>query len=90
MKIKVIGSGCPTCKKLHEMAKKAVKEANIDAEIEYSTNAQEIVEMGLVHGPILTIDGKLAEVKSFSVEGVKEAILENSCDEDCCPDKDCC
>jgi small redox-active disulfide protein 2 len=90
MKIKVIGSGCPTCKKLHEMAKEAVKEAGIDAEIEYSTNVQEIVEMGLVHGPILTVDGKLVEVKSFSVEGVKEAILENNCGDNCCSDKDCC
>jgi len=90
MKIKVIGSGCPTCKKLHEMAKEAVKEAGIDAEIEYSTNVQEIVEMGLVQGPILTVDGKLAEVKSFNVEGVKEAILENTCGDNCCSGKDCC
>lgn len=90
MKIKVVGSGCPTCKKLHEMAQEAVKEADIDAEIEYSTNVQEIVEMGLVHGPILLVDGKLASIKNLSVEGVKEAILENSSKDSCCFNKGCC
>lgn len=75
MKIKVIGSGCPTCKKLHLITEEAVKEAGIDAEVEYSTNIQEIVELGLMQSPVLVVDGKPVNFKSFNVKGVKEAIL---------------
>lgn len=75
MKIKVIGSGCPTCKKLYHITEKAVKEAGIEAEVEYSTNIQEIIELGLMQSPVLTVDGKPVNLKSFSEKGVKEAIL---------------
>ena len=58
MKIQVLGSGCPTCKKLFEITQKAVAEMNLDAEIEYITDVQKIVEMGLMQSPVLAIDGK--------------------------------
>jgi len=35
MKIQVLGSGCPTCKKLFETTKKIASELGIDAEVEY-------------------------------------------------------
>lgn len=77
MKIKVIGSGCPKCKKLHLMTEEAVKEAGIDAEVKYSTSIQEIVELGLMQSPVLVVDGKPVNFKSFNVKEVKEAILGN-------------
>lgn len=75
MKISVLGSGCSTCKKLHEAVTEIVKKENIDAEVEYSTDVTRIVELGLMHSPVLVIDRKPVELKSNSEKDVKEAIL---------------
>ena len=58
MQIQVLGSGCPTCKKLFERTKQAVQGLGISAEGEYITDIQRIVEMGVMQMPVLAIDGK--------------------------------
>ena len=35
MKIQVLGSGCHNCKKLYELTQQAVKELNMNEEVEY-------------------------------------------------------
>jgi small redox-active disulfide protein 2 len=60
MKIQVLGSGCPTCKKLFELTKQAVDELGLKIEVEYITDIQRIVEMGVMSSPVLAIDGKPA------------------------------
>ena len=56
--IQILGSGCPTCKKLYEITKKAVGELGLNTEVEYITDVQKIVEMGVMSSPILAINGK--------------------------------
>ncbi len=59
MTIQVLGSGCPTCKKLFELTKQAVKELTLkETKVEYLTDIQKIVEMGMMSSPVLVIDGK--------------------------------
>jgi len=62
MKIKIIGSGCPICHKLHEMVLSLKKEGKIKADIEYSKNINELIELGVMGSPALVIDGKVANV----------------------------
>jgi small redox-active disulfide protein 2 len=76
MKISILGSGCATCKKLHELVIKIVKDEKIDAEVEYSDDVTKIVELGLMHSPVLVVDGKPVELKSNSEKDVKDAICE--------------
>jgi len=45
MKIQVLGSGCPACRNLFELTKKAVEELNLKAEVEYISDIQKIIEM---------------------------------------------
>lgn len=88
MKISVLGSGCATCKRLHEAVQKVVKDGNIDAEVEYSTDVARIVELGLMSSPVLVVDGKPVELKSISEKDVKEALckkLEKSSNNTGCP-----
>lgn len=75
MKIQVLGSGCPTCKKLYEVTSQAVKELGVDAEVEYVTDIQKIIEMGVMSSPVLAVDGK-AVLTGFlpDIEKVKEII----------------
>ncbi|MFH1823029.1 MAG: thioredoxin family protein [Patescibacteria group bacterium] len=58
MQIQVLGSGCPTCKKLFETTKKVVSDLGINAEVEYITDASKMIEMGVMSSPVLAIDGK--------------------------------
>ena len=78
MKIQVLGSGCPTCKKLFELTKKAVEELELKTEVEYSTDIQKIIEMGVMSSPVLAINGKPALAGSLpDVEKIKNMIKEN-------------
>jgi len=61
MKIQVLGSGCPTCKSLFELTKKAIEELSLNSKVEYITGAEginKIVEMGIMSSPVLVINGK--------------------------------
>ena len=61
MKIQVLGSGCPTCKKLYEITQKAVIEMGMKEKVEYlsgQAGTQAIIEMGIMQSPVLAVDGK--------------------------------
>ena len=76
MKISVLGSNCAACKKLHESVLKVVKDEKIDAEVEYSDDVIKIVELGLMHSPVLVVDGESVELRSGSEKDIAEAIYE--------------
>ena len=79
MKIQVLGSGCPTCKKLFELTKQAVEELKLKEEVEYVTDIQKILEMGVMSSPILSVDGKPVIVGSVpSIEKIKQTLEDNS------------
>ena len=59
MKIEVLGTGCPKCKKLAENAETAVKELGIEYEIEKVTEINEIMKFGVMVTPALAIDGQV-------------------------------
>ena len=87
MKVSVLGSGCATCKKLLASVVKIVKEEKLDADVEYSTDVSRIIELGLMHSPVLLVDGKPVELKSNSEKDVKQAICkknEKKSDESSC------
>lgn len=75
MKIQVLGSGCLKCKKLHELTSQAVDELGIECEVEYTTDVQKIIELGLVSSPVLVVDGKAVCVGSVpDITKIKELI----------------
>jgi small redox-active disulfide protein 2 len=75
IKIQVLGSGCPTCRKLFELTQKAVEDLGLKAEVEYSDDIQKILEMGLMSSPVLVINRKPALVGFLpDTEKIKEII----------------
>lgn len=54
--IKVLGSGCNSCKKLYENVLTAVKNINLEVETEYVTDMQKIMEYGVMSTPALIIN----------------------------------
>lgn len=59
MEIKVLGSGCANCKKLHALTQEAVKELGVQAEVIYVTDLQEIMKTGIMRMPGMIINGKV-------------------------------
>ena len=59
MIIKVLGSGCASCKKLEENTRKAVEELGIDATIEKVTDFKKIMAYGVMKTPALVVDEKV-------------------------------
>lgn len=57
MKIEILGTGCPKCKKLNELAEEAVNELNLSAEIIKVTDINKIIDYGVMVTPALVIDG---------------------------------
>jgi glutaredoxin len=63
MKIEVLGSGCPTCKKLYELTQKAAAEIGYKDKVEYvggNEGIQKIVELGAMSSPVIAVNGKIA------------------------------
>jgi len=75
MKIQVLGSGCPTCKRLLELTEQALSELGMNEEVEYVTDVSKIVEVGVMQSPVLAIGGKpvMAGIVP-EVEKIKELI----------------
>ena len=77
MKIQVLGSGCPTCKELYELTLQAVKELNLNEEVEYTTDISKIIEMGVMSSPVLAVDGRPVLVGQVpEVEKIKNILKE--------------
>ncbi len=76
MKIQILGTGCPKCKKLGELADQAAKEMGLEFEIEKVTGIADIMEFGVMTTPALAVDGKVLSAGHVpSYEKVKDLLL---------------
>lgn len=57
MEIKILGTGCPKCKKLTEVAELAAKELGIQYNLEKVTDLERIMEYSVLSTPALVVDG---------------------------------
>jgi small redox-active disulfide protein 2 len=79
MEIKILGTGCPKCKRLEQLAREAVEEAGVDeATIIHVTKMDEIMAYpilstpGLVINEVLKSSGRLPR-KEEIIQWIKEA-----------------
>ena len=59
MIIKILGAGCANCHKLEDLAKAAVDQLGIDAEVVEVTDMKDIMSYGVMSTPALVIDEEL-------------------------------
>ena len=57
--IKVLGPGCANCRKLEEIAHRALADAGVEGEVVKVTDIQEILAHDVLKTPGLWINGKL-------------------------------
>lgn len=76
MVIKVLGTGCPSCKKLEINVRAAISEVGIEASVEKVEDLQKIMEYGVMSTPALVIDEKVvAKGKVLSVGDIKKLLV---------------
>jgi small redox-active disulfide protein 2 len=75
MKIQILGTGCPKCKKLTANAEEAVRAIDIECEIEKITDINEIMDFGVMMTPAVAIDGEVKSTgKLLSVDQIKQLL----------------
>ncbi|MCD6475156.1 MAG: TM0996/MTH895 family glutaredoxin-like protein [Anaerolineaceae bacterium] len=56
MIIKILGTGCPKCKRLEQLAKEVLTEMNMTAEVEKVTSMDDIMAYDIISTPALVIN----------------------------------
>jgi len=75
MKIEILGTGCPKCKKLYELTCQAVAEAGIEATIEKVEDMNRISGYGVFMTPALVVDGQVkSSGKALKLQEIKKAL----------------
>ncbi len=59
MKIQILGTGCPKCRKLTALAEEAAKELGISYELEKVDDVNDIIAFGVMTTPGLAVDGRV-------------------------------
>lgn len=59
MKISVLGTGCPKCTKLAELAEEVAEELDLDYQLEKITDISQIVAYGILATPGLVINDQV-------------------------------
>ena len=77
MEIKILGTGCPSCRALYEAVKQAVDESGIEATVVKEEDVLKIISYNILSLPALVIDEKIVSAgKKLSVAEVKVFITE--------------
>ena len=72
MEVKILGSGCPNCKRLEEVARQAAAEAGLEAQFTKVTDMPSIMSYPILSTPGLVVNEK---VKSSGRIPRKEEIV---------------
>ncbi len=59
MDVRVLGTGCPKCRKLYAEAERAIEMSGVEATLSKVESIDEIMEYGVMMTPALVIDGEV-------------------------------
>ena len=93
MKLEILGTGCPRCKKLTELVEEVVRETGIPAEVSKVDKINDIMSYGVMSTPALAVDGKVVcagripskdEIKKLIAGQMAEGCDDGGCGGGCC------
>ncbi|HHT61644.1 MAG: thioredoxin family protein [Paludibacteraceae bacterium] len=74
MEIKVLGTGCSSCKALYATVLQAVNELGIDANVVKEEDLMKIMAYNVMQLPVLVINEKVVAKGKMSLQEVKEVL----------------
>ena len=78
--IKVLGAGCKSCHEQYENARKAVADMNLDAEIEYITDMEKVMNYGVMSMPAIVVNEQVVSMgKVLKASQVEELLKKLGC-----------
>lgn len=78
MKIQVLGTGCPRCRKTYENVEQAVKDLGVSADLEKVESLKDIMSFDIMVTPAVAIDGEVkVSGKVPSVDDIKAYITDS-------------
>ena len=75
MKIQVLGTGCPKCRKLEKLAREAADSLGLEYTLQKVDDVSDIVAMGVMSTPALAADGKVVLAGRVPSVGEIEKLL---------------
>ena len=77
MELKILGTGCPKCRKVYANAQRAIADLGIDVKLEKVETIDEILRHGVMMTPAVVINGRVrASGRIPSTEELKKWLLE--------------
>ncbi len=55
-RIRVMGSGCPSCRKLHRRVLNTAASLGLEGNVDYVTDMEEIIKLGVISTPVFAVD----------------------------------
>jgi len=80
LQIKILGPGCPNCRKLEQDLMTVVAETKIAADIEHVTDLKEIGSYGVMGSPALIVNGKVMAVGNMPPKSQLKDLLLKAAD----------
>lgn len=78
--IKVLGAGCKSCHEQYENAWKAVADMNLDAEVEYITDMEKVMNYGVMSMPAIVVNEQVVSMgKVLKASQVEELLKMLGC-----------
>jgi len=75
IKVQVLGLGCAKCKQLHELVKKVAGQVDSSIDVEYVTDIERIMELGVMSTPVFAVNGKVITAGRMPKENeIREAL----------------
>ncbi len=75
MDLKILGTGCPKCKKLEEATKAAAEELGVKYTIEKVTDIEKIMAFSVMSTPALVVNGEVKVAGRVpSIDDIKKMI----------------
>ena len=77
MEIKILGTGCSSCKALYATVEKVIKDMDVDAVLVKEEDLEKIMSYNVMSLPALVIDGKVVAKGRITESEIKNILTIN-------------
>jgi small redox-active disulfide protein 2 len=77
MEVRILGTGCPNCKRLEKVTRRALDELGVEATVTKVTDMMDILSYGIPATPGLVIDGEVVSYGRVPTKAETTSLITN-------------